>query len=199
MTKLIVRKSIVKKRSVTFKKTKTISASIVTKFTSKKKCAPKRAVKCISCKRFVRKNAVKGASAFRAIANQGQTVPPGMIVQVLFQNEDFDVNNEYNPLTSTFRPRKSGIYSLMAAVTFALMNATPPVNAELIIRVNGMSQISDFEVFSTTAGVIDASGILRLNAGDNVQVFIVFSGFVPEGSVVILSGIGTRFEGARIR
>ncbi|MBD2867377.1 hypothetical protein [Paenibacillus arenilitoris] len=201
MTKQMVRKNIVKKRSVTFKKTKTISASIVTEFKSKKRCAPKRAVKCVPCKHFVRKSAVKRTSAFRATASQVQTVTAGgPSVQVLFQNEDFDVNREYNPLTSTFRPRKSGIYSLSAAVTFALVTATPPINVQLTIRVIGTNQaITDFEVFSTAAGIIDASGLLRLNAGDSVQVFIGFSGTAPGGSIGILPESLTRFEGARIR
>ncbi|MDQ0116255.1 ABC transporter permease [Paenibacillus harenae] len=196
MIKKMVNKRVVKKRSVTFTKSKSISTGIATKCKPKKWPAPKKSFKCKGRKRVIRKTELSRASAFRALASTPQSATPGQDIQVRYQNEVLDVNNEYNPLTSTFRPQRSGVYSLVATVAF--FSETPPLNVFLTIRVNGIDQISDFEVFSSFAGLIDASGIIPLNAGDTVRVFVSFSG-EGEGNIVIAQRTLTRFEGARIR
>ncbi|MBD2867378.1 complement C1q domain-containing protein [Paenibacillus arenilitoris] len=197
MVKKVVKKSVVKKRSVTFTKSKTISTRIATKCKTKKRSAPKRAFKRKCRKIVIRKIALGRTSAFRALASTAQTATTnGIDVQVRYQNEVLDINNEYNPLTSTFRPQQSGVYSLVAAVAFISGEETS-VNVFLSIRVNGIEQISDFETF-TLGGLIDAAGIIPLNAGDTVQVFALFSA-EQERAIFIVPGTFTRFEGARIR
>lgn len=150
-------------------------------------------------------------SAFRAIASEDQFVPNGGVrrQQVLYGREQFDLGNEYNPATSTFRPRNSGVYSLIASLLFMPVvpppspapDATPaapvPLNPTIIaiaIFVNGRPRVFSEEHLATDSGSVNVSAILRLGAGDRVQVFLIIrvgSGFIPKG-------IGTHFEGARI-
>ncbi|WP_161807521.1 hypothetical protein [Bacillus sp. FJAT-28004] len=57
-----------------------------------------------------------------------------------------------------------------------------------------MPRISDQEDFTNVSGLIDAGGIVQLQARDRVEVFAT----VFDKNVEIQSGIATRFEGARI-
>lgn len=45
------------------------------------------------------------ASAFRAVSTVNQNLPANTFVKVLFQNEQFDLANEYNPTTSILYQR----------------------------------------------------------------------------------------------
>ena len=46
-------------------------------------------------------------SAFRALnLTMPQNVPANTFVKAVFPTEQFDLANEYNPITSTFRPKK---------------------------------------------------------------------------------------------
>jgi hypothetical protein len=65
---------------------------------------------------------------------------------------------------------------------------------DLEIRVNGVPRITDREDYNSTSGIIDAGGIVQLEARDRVQVFAT----VIDKNVEIQSGLETRFEGARI-
>ncbi len=53
------------------------------------------------------------ASAFRARNTVDQTVPANTFVKVLFQDEQFDLANEYNPATSIFIPKTRGFTLLL--------------------------------------------------------------------------------------
>ena len=53
------------------------------------------------------------ASAFRARNTVDQTVPANTFVKVLFQNEQFDLANEYNPATSILFRRLEGFILLL--------------------------------------------------------------------------------------
>ncbi|MEK4011972.1 hypothetical protein [Peribacillus sp. FSL M8-0224] len=60
------------------------------------------------------------ASAFRANKNTPQLYEAALTpsVKVLFQTEQFDLADEYNPHISTFIPTKDGIYEITAKVSF---------------------------------------------------------------------------------
>ncbi|MBD2869964.1 ABC transporter permease [Paenibacillus arenilitoris] len=168
---------------------KVVSKSIFFKKTVIKKtvCKPPTGKKCVGKKvRRVR-------SAFRAIAGTEQNVMQDLFTKVRFQVEEFDLNNEYNASTSTFRPRQSGIYSLLASVSTETITMTP-YTLDLEIRVNGVPRISDLENFLPRPGIIDASGIVQLRARDRVEVFLR-STFE---NVIVQSGLATRFEGNRV-
>ncbi len=50
-----------------------------------------------------------------------QTVPANTFVKVLFQDEQFDLANEYNPATSIFIPKTRGVYSIIGTIGFFQM------------------------------------------------------------------------------
>lgn len=163
--------------------------------TLKKKTVSKTIKKRV-CKKPVCKTIIKRRSAFRAISNTTQPIPAGDITfpQVQYGMQELDLGNEYNPATSTFIPKRSGVYSLFASVEFFPASVGIRLTLVLEIRVNNVPKIRDVEEFLTDRAAIDASGIVPLQAGDEVRVFA----FVGGGSGSVQSGVGTRFEGARI-
>ncbi|MCQ6331320.1 complement C1q domain-containing protein, partial [Bacillus cereus] len=66
-------------------------------------------VKCCDDK----KEELVRASAFRAVNTVNQPVLANTPVKVLFQNEQFDLANEYNPVTSIFTPKTRGVYNVL--------------------------------------------------------------------------------------
>jgi hypothetical protein len=139
-------------------------------------------------------------SAFRAVNNAPQNIATNTFTKVLFQTEQFDLANKSNPNASTFIPSKGGVYNITATVTFA----TQPVNRSSFvgIRVNGVIiTAGDNDFFGPLTGfsnVVTATTILRLNAGDLVDVVAVSS--VPDIILVNDPTIVfnyTHFEAAR--
>lgn len=113
---------------------------------------------------------------------------------VLFQNEQFDLANEYNPDTSTFSPRTAGVYSLNAAAEFQA-NANVDFNLEVVFLVNQDVVGGNNE---TQAGnlpaVVAITEILQLNAGDTVTVAMRRS----TAAGTIQATTRTRFAAARV-
>ncbi|MFF2242507.1 ABC transporter permease, partial [Bacillus thuringiensis] len=77
------------------------------------------------------------ASAFRAVSTVNQNLPANTFVKVLFQNEQFDLANEYNPATSIFIPKTRGVYSVIGTIAFIPNNLNTNYRARVEIRVNG--------------------------------------------------------------
>jgi hypothetical protein len=138
---------------------------------------------------------VKPQSAFRA-NGPDQIVNPTQSTKVLYPNEVFDLNNEYDPLTSTFTPVQDGVYTIIASVNF-LTQIVQEFFLQLRITVNGTSIARDTEYFNITNvssdTVISVSTIFQLQAGEEVEVFLDtdVNGFIL-GSVS-----DTHFEAAR--
>ncbi|MDQ0154782.1 C1q-like domain-containing protein [Robertmurraya andreesenii] len=139
-------------------------------------------------------------SAARATSNADQRVPANTFVKVRFQNEDFDLNNEYNPANSTFSPRQDGVYQIIGTISFDPDNNNVDYRARVEIRVNGNPAIStDNDFFGggvNFSNVVSVATILQLQAGDRVEVFAQSStpGFIRENEP---GGNSTRFEIAR--
>ncbi|WP_254903151.1 exosporium leader peptide-containing protein [Bacillus toyonensis] len=109
-------------------------------------------------------------SAFRATANQSQII--GAFTQVLFPEEQFDLNNEYNPANSTFTPAQNGIYLVQATICVDQTIVTPS-GLELEIRVNGNAAATETETMpidAPFANTVTVSSILNLVAGNTVNV-----------------------------
>ncbi|MDN4866234.1 hypothetical protein P4573_28730 [Priestia megaterium] len=135
-------------------------------------------------------------SAFRAVnTTNNQNVPEDTRVKVRFPNEQFDLANEYNPGSSTFIPKKDGVYSIIASVQFDPNHFNNPYRVLLIIQVNGKDVARDNDFFSTIQfdNDVAVSTIIELNAGDIVEVFVVSS---VAGEIVADSAT-TRFEAVR--
>lgn len=132
-------------------------------------------------------------SAFIAVSGSDETLNMGPFTQVQYHVEEVDLNNEYNPATSTFRPKQAGIYSLAASISFTVITMID-VEMTLEIRVNGIARISDREHFIQGDNLIDASGIAKLEARDSVQVFARAVG----NNGIIESGVATQFSGVKL-
>lgn len=139
-------------------------------------------------------------SAFRATKAGVQAVAANTSVKVLFQNEQFDLGNEYNTATSTFIPATSGIYSLSAAISFVPIPPNIPFKTTINFFINGLpTDDGDSEFQGVIPGVTLGANIVatsdtrQLNAGDVVEVFM--NSNVPG---TILSPGVTRFSGFRV-
>ncbi|WP_459500773.1 ABC transporter permease [Bacillus sp. C1] len=142
------------------------------------------------------KNLVR-ASAFRAVSNVDQNLPANTLVKVLFQNEQFDLANEYNPATSVFIPKTDGVYSIIGTVAFGPNDLFQDYNTTIEIRVNGGEIIVSHNTFFG-GGVfflndVTVTTILELQAGDMVEIFAQSN---QDGVIFISDGV-TRFEAAR--
>ncbi|MFH7829592.1 hypothetical protein [Bacillus luti] len=147
-----------------------------------------------------KKDELVRASAFRAINTMNQPVSANTSVKVLFQNEQFDLANEYNPAASTFIPKTRGVYSVLGNITFSPNDITVNYRARVEIRVNGNPAIAiDNDFFGT--GVffnndVSVTSILQLEAGDFVEVFAESS--IAGVIVQNVNGFNTvHFEAAR--
>ncbi|MGZ9586173.1 C1q-like domain-containing protein [Paenibacillus marinisediminis] len=139
------------------------------------------------------------ASAFRAVGVANQPVPANTNVKVLFPEEQFDLANEYNPVTSTFTPRHNGVYLISGTVSFNPNNHAVNYRVLVAIRVNGDPYVAadnDFFGPSNNNNVVNVSTILNLKAGDHVDI-IVNSGIAGEVAPNIPGVTSTHFEGAR--
>lgn len=132
-------------------------------------------------------------SAFRAIKTVAQTIlKTGEGVKVFFQTEQFDLANEYDPVTSTFIPKQHGIYSIIASVSFVPLGH-PTGSILLQIRVNGNIVASNSEP-TTIDGSASVSTTLQLQADDRVEVF-----FDSDNKGKIRAGSARNyFEGAQV-
>jgi hypothetical protein len=131
-------------------------------------------------------------SAFAATANREQPLTNVAGKVNIFGREEFDLNNEYDPATSTFIPRQSGIYSITAGVEFEPNDINTSYRGVIIIRVNGVNTLVDGDnmIGSST---VDVSGLIELQAGDRVEVFALMT--IPG---VAGASTGSRFQGSRV-
>lgn len=117
-------------------------------------------------------------SGFRAESPLGQLVVGN--TKLLFPQLEFDLNTEYNVGLSTFVPKQSGVYSIVAGVVPRPNNVNISqrftleifVNGQAIERVDNYRTALPDSIFTGTT----ASTIQRLNAGDEVEVFANYSG-----------------------
>jgi hypothetical protein len=139
-------------------------------------------------------------SAFRAINLVNQTVPANTFVKVLYQFEEFDLANEYNPANSTFIPKKRGVYSVLGTISFSPNNINQAYRTRIEIRVNGNPAVAiDNDFFGAGqnfANAVNVSTILELEAGDRVEIFAQNStaGVIRANDNGVVS---THFEAAR--
>ncbi|MEC1581146.1 C1q-like domain-containing protein [Bacillus subtilis] len=132
-------------------------------------------------------------SAFRATSNMNLSVAANAASGVLFQNEQFDLANEYNPNTSTFSPRTAGVYSLNASVEFQ-PNAIVDFNLEVVFLVNqDVVGGNNKSQAGNIPAVVAITEILQLNAGDTVTVAMRST-----AAGVIQATTRTHFAAARV-
>ncbi|MGN4289687.1 C1q-like domain-containing protein [Bacillus cereus group sp. MYBK87-2] len=154
----------------------------------------------VNCCSDDKKDKVVRVSAFRAASVAAQNAPANTEIKVLFQNEQFDLANEYNPVTSTFIPAKKGVYSINTTVTFDPVDNNVNYRALVRIFVNGVpTDAADNDFFGASAfsNLVNVSTILQLQAGDRVEVFAQgnVNGMINANNIAIANA--THFEAAR--
>jgi hypothetical protein len=114
-------------------------------------------------------------SAFRAIKSVGQPVNANTSVKIVYQIEQFDLANEYDPTLSTFSPSTNGVYEILGAITFLPNDFSLDYRARVDIRINGVAAVvADNDFFGggvAFQNVVTVSAILQLQAGDTVEIF----------------------------
>ncbi|MCM3625974.1 complement C1q domain-containing protein [Paenibacillus glycanilyticus] len=148
---------------------------------AKSVCKPAKSVAIKSSKKAKRK------SAFRALSNQTQPITANTFTQVEFGQEQFDLGREYNPATSTFRAKLSGVYTFVTSVLF---NTTPTAGTSVILFIMVNDRIAAVKTGNfTSGGFVDITTIVKLRSGDDVEVRILSEqpGEIIEGTA--------RFEG----
>lgn len=127
-------------------------------------------------------------SAFRAIGASNSIVTIAKtesITKIPFPNVQFDLCGEYDPVHSVFIPKTSGVYSIKSFIAVNPLNTTVNYAIALIIMVNGKltpntptDNDSGSKLAKTNGTAVSA--ILKLNAGDRVEIFATSStpGFV---------------------
>ncbi|MFE5318222.1 hypothetical protein ACFQ88_05885 [Paenibacillus sp. NPDC056579] len=150
-------------------------------------------------KRHVIKMKLK-PSAFRAVnATADQTVTANTpVAPVQYPNQIFDLNNEYNPATSTFTPKQDGKYLIIASVSFFPADVSTNYRLVLNIRVNNNPVVTDDEFFGAnpvpTGDQISVSGILKLKKCDKVTISL----FPTTNGIIAAEPRGTHFEASRL-
>ena len=141
-------------------------------------------------------------AAFRAVNNTAEqnVTADTLVVPVLYPDELFDLNNEYDPVASTFTPKQDGVYSIIASVNFGPVvdGVIVPTNYRvlIVIRINGNPVVADNDFFGEIpiGSGITVSAILQLTAGDEVNVAAISS----TNGVFFANPLGMHFEAARL-
>lgn len=136
-------------------------------------------------------------SAFRTVNNTAnQTVTADNPVNpVLYRDVIFDVNNEYDPVTSTFTPKQDGIYFINASVNFIpdVIPSNYRVLVEIYVNGNPIASDNDFFGEIVIGDVTSVSTILQLTVGDKVNI----SALASTNGIINANPVATHFEAAR--
>lgn len=139
-----------------------------------------------------------GPSAFRAAASTSQAIGPADITQIMYPDQEFDLNNEYDPGTSTFEPKQDGIYLIIASLAF-VPDVAANYSVRMFIVINDVNvAAADNDFFGaplTNNNHVSVSTITKLFKGDRVQIFaqaIIDGNTDPDPSF-------NHFEAARFR
>lgn len=146
----------------------------------------------------------KRTSAFRAVNSTAPQNAPANepIFPIHYPNEIFDLNREYNPETSTFTPKKDGVYLIIASVAFMPNDPTKSYRVIINIRVNELPVVTDNAFFGpnppATGDESSVSAILLLKAGQRVAISVFIQSTDDTDGIIMNDSRGTHFEAARL-
>ena len=136
-------------------------------------------------------------SAFRAEKIFAQNITENIDIKVSYEDQIFDLNDEYDPLTSTFTPKQGGVYFVFAIVSLELFGLDLSHIAILNINVNNNLTLGSEGIYPAGLPAIptlSVSGIIHLNAGDAVTVH--FKCLTADGIISDFPDV-SHFEAAR--
>lgn len=140
----------------------------------------------------------KDKSAFRALKNNPTPIPTALTnFRVSFNNEQFDLNNEYNSTTSIFVAEEAGVYLFTGTLLFDPDNTDVDYEFAVQLTINGAGAVDlDADYTGSDAAfdnIVDLSEILKLEAGDTVEV--VAQSTAPG---IVIAEPRASFAGARL-
>lgn len=139
--------------------------------------------------------------AFRALKEEIQPLVAGESSKITFEQEQFDIGNIYNPNSSTFVPRESGVYYVAASFTFAPAQNVP-YRTRADIVVNGVTVQVDNDYWDqlSNLNVVNVSAVLQLQAGDLVEIFgqSTVSGIIEPDVEIPNFGFSSNFEAFKV-
>ena len=139
-------------------------------------------------------------TAFRAVENEvEQKVEANQpVLPVIYSHECVDVNNEYDPDTSTFIAKEDGMYSITAGASFSPEDGGIGYRVALTIQVNEKPALRDNAYFGSSADesgdVSSISALLPLKEGDVVQISMVST----VNGTILPEPISTHFAAVKV-
>jgi hypothetical protein len=135
-------------------------------------------------------------SAFQAIKRSAQSIPGGDNgAMVIFDDEQFDYGNEFDPATSTFTARNGGVYEFSCSVTWTLDRLGTVAEWEVNIFLNGDERAYNGLYTDGEGTTRQVQLVVKLNAGDRVQCGALQDSSTAQALNV--SGNYITFEGRR--
>lgn len=109
------------------------------------------------------------ASRVRAYRAGAQSVGASVAVVIVYNTEQYDTNNEYNPATGRFTATRAGYYQVNASYRMDAMNGGKQM--DIYIYKNGVNYTSMSMYTTTTNGtMVNISDIIPLNATDYIEI-----------------------------
>jgi hypothetical protein len=136
-------------------------------------------------------------SAFRANKIDVQPITAGVPLLVTFTDEQFDLRNEYNNVT-TFIPIQDGVYQINASVLFLPFDFVQPYRLEMFLQVdNGIKNetIAADAKGGTFRTIASVSTIYGLSTGNRVTVVVQTT--INGQLISFANTISSHFDAAR--
>lgn len=108
------------------------------------------------------------ASAFLAYSDTAQDIPNGG-GRIVFEDEQYDLADEYDPATGVFSPGAAGRYAFSCQVTWDISALDQESNFEAGLFVNGVERVYDGHYGEGRYATRAVHGFLSLAAGDAVH------------------------------
>ena len=135
------------------------------------------------------------AGAFQAVKTTPQTIPANGAAYVLFDNERYDLADEYEPTTGTFTASTDGIYYFTCLVAWHSADGVV-AQWEASLHFNGSEVFYTGDISDGRAATRLVSGTMQLHAGERVQCSALQ--LSPDPQPLQVQWASTLFEGHRI-
>lgn len=134
-------------------------------------------------------------SAFKATRTTGMSIPTTAPTPITFDNEQFDLGNEYNPANGVFTVAAAGVYHLQCASHLTSGTGVGSLYSMIIVKNGAELHAEDRQASSASYLSEVASTVAQLAAGDTINCAF----FQTSGSAVSLTpGVRTHFSAARV-